>query len=322
MSLASQSPAISNPFAPLSTPVPRPETDDSSSTPSSSASPSQSEPPSHSSTAMAATAAASTAASASKNPFPTPKLRLEIRDLNHAGATAFLATTTASTLLQDAIANVLRLLYSTPSTPDTTTPPTRSVTVILRAMPGVAYTTGSDLDADHKEIHFSLSYIAGIPADRRTAEITGVLTHELVHCYQWNARGTCPGGLIEGVADWVRLRCRLSPPHWKRETDGGWDGGYQHTAYFLDYLERRFGDGTVRRLNEKLRTAQYHEKAFWTELLGRPVEQLWGDYADKVRDDETVIVNKDDISDDDVRLGLRDGAAAVEGKPDGQDGGR
>ncbi|CRK29602.1 hypothetical protein BN1708_005021 [Verticillium longisporum] len=211
MSHASQSPAISNPFAPLCTPVPRPDTNDSSSTPSSSESPpqpeppSQSEPPSPSSTAMAASASAS----ASKDPFPTPKLRLEIRDLNHAGATAFLATTTASTLLQDAIANVLRLLYSTPSTPDTTAPPTRSVTVILRAMPGVAYTTGSDLDADHKEIHFSLSYIAGIPADRRTAEITGVLTHELVHCYQWNARGTCPGGLIEGVADWVRLRCRL-----------------------------------------------------------------------------------------------------------------
>ncbi|KAM0328009.1 hypothetical protein ACHAQA_005408 [Verticillium albo-atrum] len=251
--------------------------------------------------------------SSSKERFPTPKLRLEIRDLNHAGATAFLSTTTASTLLQDAVTNVLKLLYSTPSTPTTNAPPTRSVTVILRAMPGVAYTTGSDLDSDHKEIHFSLTYIAGIPADRRAAEITGVLAHEMVHCYQWNAHGTCPGGLIEGVADWVRLRCRLSPPHWKRETGGQWDGGYQHTAYFLDYLEGRFGDGTVRRLNEKLRTDRYQEKGFWTELLGRPVEQLWGDYADKVKDDEAVIVNKEDISDDDVRLGLRQAPAAAQG---------
>jgi hypothetical protein len=42
-----------------------------------------------------------------------------------------------------------------------------------------------------------------------------------VHCLQWDAHKTCPGGLIEGVADWVRLNCDLSPPHWKRETDGG-----------------------------------------------------------------------------------------------------
>jgi hypothetical protein len=78
------------------------------------------------------------------------------------------------------------------------------------------------LDNDHKEIHFSLSYISSItPASRLTHEITGVLTHELVHCYQWDADGTCPGGLIEGVADWVRLNCDLSPPHWKRETGGG-----------------------------------------------------------------------------------------------------
>lgn len=80
----------------------------------------------------------------------------------------------------------------------------------------------TDLDNDHKEIHFSLNYINSInPASRLTHEITGVLTHELVHCYQWDAHGTCPGGLIEGIADWVRLNCDLSPPHWKRETGGG-----------------------------------------------------------------------------------------------------
>lgn len=146
-------------------------------------------------------------------------------------------------------------------------------------MPGVAYTTGTELDSDHKEIHFSLSYISKIsPSTRHCPEITGVVTHELVHCYQFNAQGTCPGGLIEGIADWVRLQCGLDPPHWKREAKGEWDGGYQHTAYFLDYLEGRFGKGSVRRVNEKLRRHKYEEKAFWTELFGRPVEQLWADY--------------------------------------------
>jgi hypothetical protein len=150
-------------------------------------------------------------------------------------------------------------------------------------MSGVAYTTGSELDSDHKEIHFSVDYISNIhPISRRTDEIHGVLTHELVHCFQYNGHGTCPGGLIEGIADWVRLHCLLSPPHWKQDGNGKWDAGYQQTAYFLDYLEERFGKGTIQRLNEKLRIEKYEEKPFWTELIGRPVEQLWGDYKKKL----------------------------------------
>jgi hypothetical protein len=143
-----------------------------------------------------------------------------------------------------------------------------------------------------------------------------VLTHELVHCYQWDAEGTCPGGLIEGVADWVRLNCHLSPPHWKRETGGGmflpylgaafshkpsteprerssltpplsdWDRGYQHTAYFLQYLEVRFGEGTIRRLNDKLRRHKYKAESFWPELLGESVDKLYGDYVEKSKDED------------------------------------
>lgn len=227
--------------------------------------------------------------------FDLPKLRLEIRDLTHPGAGIFLNSVQASTCLQECARNVLRLLYTSPSTPTTTVPGTRSVTLVLRDMGGVAYTTGSELDRDHKEIHFSLGYIAGIkPASRQTAEITGVITHELVHCFQYNGHSTCPGGLIEGIADWVRLNCDLSPPHWKKEADGKWDAGYQKTAYFLEYLEKRFGDGTIRKLNEKLRIGRYEEKKFWTELVGRPVEQLWSDYGEKLKEEETVMVNKED----------------------------
>lgn len=65
-----------------------------------------------------------------------------------------------------------------------------------------------------------------------------------------------------------------------------WDRGYQHTAYFLHYLEQRFGDGTVRRLNEKLRQHKYTVESFWPELLGDSVEQLYGDYVKKSKEDE------------------------------------
>jgi hypothetical protein len=233
----------------------------------------------------------------STSTFTLPTLRLEIRDLGHAGAQNFLSAVIASDALATAVQSVLALLYQSPNSPRTTVPPTRSVTLILRSMPGVAYTTGSDLDSDHKEIHFSLDYIHNsVSPSRKTDEIMGVLTHEMVHCYQYNAFGTCPGGLIEGVADWVRLNANLGPPHWKRESTGKWDAGYQHTGYFLEYLEKRFGEGLIRRMNEKLRIVRYDEKKFWTELCGRPVEQLWGDYAEAMKkdDEECVLVEKDD----------------------------
>lgn len=220
--------------------------------------------------------------------FPVPKLRLEIRDLTHPGAPLFLSSSpNASTLLLSATHSVLSALYLSPSEkPATNAPAIRSVTLILRDMPGVAHTCGTDLDpAYHKEIHLSLRHLRDVrPAARLPAEIAGVVTHELVHCFQHDAGGTCPGGLIEGVADWVRLRCGLAPPHWKRAADEGtrWDSGYERTAYFLDYLEDRYGDGTVRRLNEKLRLGKYEEKAFWTELVGCEVQQLWQDYRDKL----------------------------------------
>ena len=63
-------------------------------------------------------------------------------------------------------------------------------------MEGVAHTFGSH---KQKEIHFSLDYIKK-SAKRARDEIMGVLVHEVVHCYQYDACNTCPGGLIEGIA--------------------------------------------------------------------------------------------------------------------------
>jgi hypothetical protein len=237
----------------------------------------------------------------SQDPFDLPTLRLEIRDLAHPGTKAFLSSVIASTAQEFAVRKVLELLYISPKNPTTKVPGTRSVTLILRSMEGVAYTTGSDIDDDHKEIHLSLKYIDSISKARQADEILGVLTHEMVHCYQYNGNNTCPGGLIEGIADWVRLRANLAPPHWSRSGSGNWDAGYDHTGYFLEYLEIRYGAGTISKMNDKLRTDNYEQKRFWTELLGRPIEQLWGDYgkALEAADTGTANASNEDVEKDD-----------------------
>src|SRR5690349_16801527 len=63
--------------------------------------------------------------------FTQPKLRLEIRDLSHPGASKFLSSIDTPAVFAAAVRNVQQLLYRTPSDPSTNMPPTRSVTLVL-----------------------------------------------------------------------------------------------------------------------------------------------------------------------------------------------
>ncbi|KAL8668651.1 MAG: hypothetical protein Q9168_006733 [Polycauliona sp. 1 TL-2023] len=246
--------------------------------------------------------------------YPTCKLRFGCHDLTHEGARIFFSTSNVPEDLLAAVTAVLSVLYK-PSQSNSHIPGTRSVTLVLQAMEGVAYTTGSELDNDHKETHFSLDYISRIPtepASRRREEIQGVLVHEMAHCWQWNGQGTAPGGLIEGIADFVRLKAGLSPPHWKKEKKGDWDRGYQHTGYFLEWIESKFGEGSVRRVNEALMSKRYDEEAFWVDLFGKQVQELWEEYCKTLPDDATLQIKKNQKE-------LDNGTMLEEGGPKIQD---
>ncbi|XP_050260457.1 uncharacterized protein LOC126705472 [Quercus robur] len=143
------------------------------------------------------------------------------------------------------------------------------VSLFIDDMDGVAY-------ASNNEIHVSARYINGFSGDVKT-EITGVLYHESTHIWQWNGNGqNTPGGLIEGIADYVRLKAGFAPSHWVQPGQGNsWDQGYDVTARFLDYCNS-LSDGFVAELNKKLKDG--YSANFFVELLGKTVDQLWSDY--------------------------------------------
>ncbi|KAG9127887.1 hypothetical protein FRC07_007962 [Ceratobasidium sp. 392] len=183
-----------------------------------------------------------------------PRLDLVIEDILCPGAAQFLAAVQPATLLRNAVVGVLLELYDAKTVPSHV----KQLRLIIKEMEGVAATR---LGARARE------------------EIIGVVTHEVVHCFQYDGQGTAPIGLIEGVADFVRLRAGLAPPHWKRDEKGErWDAGYEKTGFFLDWLERTKGAGTVRKINLALCDTEYHKKAFWEGALGDRVEELWEQY--------------------------------------------
>jgi len=203
-----------------------------------------------------------------------PKLLFTVEDLDHPGALrVFQSLRDPKAFLQSCIIATYELLYTRESAPTNV----HSVSIIFRSMDGVAHTMSSRLDNDHKEIHFSTEYIADIEPENLVEEIHGVLQHEMAHCFQNNGKGTCPGGLIEGMADYVRLQREFIPPHWTRAPGDKWDAGYESTAFFLEWIDQKFGEGHVRKLNEAM--VERYEASVWSTLTGHAVESLWKNYV-------------------------------------------
>ncbi|KAH8835608.1 peptidase of plants and bacteria-domain-containing protein [Flagelloscypha sp. PMI_526] len=207
--------------------------------------------------------------------YPLPILNIRVENLAHEGASIFFDSVhptkvcfvliLASKALTEAVIASFKWLY----TPENYPKNVMAILLVLRDMDGVAYTTD----------YLSLKHIVNSKSRARD-EIMGVLVHEVVHCYQYDAKGTAPGGLIEGMADYVRLHEGLSPPHWKRDVPGEtWDSGLRTNrfiqCYFLDWLETRYGTGTVREINLAMKDEEYHRRIF-KETTGTACEETLG----------------------------------------------
>ncbi|KAF5208368.1 Plant basic secretory protein (BSP) family protein [Thalictrum thalictroides] len=98
------------------------------------------------------------------------------------------------------------------------------------------------------------------------------MTHEAAHIWQWNGTGQAPGGLIEGIANYLRLKAGYATSHWVQQGGGDkWYQGYDVTARFLEYCSS-LRAGFVAELNAKMRTG--YSNNFFSDLLGKTVDQL------------------------------------------------
>jgi hypothetical protein len=79
------------------------------------------------------------------------------------------------------------------------------IQVILKTTlpPSLAHTFA--VNPTHKVIELSLDYFY----NRSVFEMQGVLCHEMVHVWQFDALGTLNSGLVEGIADYFRLQLNL-----------------------------------------------------------------------------------------------------------------
>ncbi|KAK9667160.1 hypothetical protein RND81_14G237500 [Saponaria officinalis] len=129
------------------------------------------------------------------------------------------------------------------------------------------------------QLYISSIYIQNYEGDIRR-EITRVIYHELTHVWQWTGMGRAPKGLLEGIADYVKIKAGYADEKYgKKQGDGErWDEGAEITAYFLEYCNE-LRKGFVAELNAKMKNG--YEESFFRELLGKSVEKVWDDYKDK-----------------------------------------
>lgn len=129
----------------------------------------------------------------------------------------------------------------------------------------------------NNEISVGDNFIQNIQGDVKP-DFNGVVYHEMTHVWQWDgsAGNKAPGHVIEGIADFVRLKANYVPQGWAQPGDGSnWNDSYSVTARFFDYCND-LRNGFVADLNKQMRETYSDE--FFVQLLGKPVDQLWNEY--------------------------------------------
>ena len=143
-----------------------------------------------------------------------------------------------------------------------------------------------------KDYH-GLAYTAGnaitIQPDwiRQHPDDFGMAVHELTHVvqqYRYRRRGSTPGWLVEGIADYIRIvkyepearRPRINPDRAK------YTDAYKTTAMFLEWTEKKYDPKLVNKLNAALRAGSYKD-SLWKDATGKSLDDCWSEFADSLR---------------------------------------
>lgn len=187
---------------------------------------------------------------------------------------------------------------------DVSRPPIRK-TMVLFADPseGVGWTYGPEHDrATTSHIHFATPFMAYLLRDAfsnsyalMSSDYPGVIVHEFTHAWQNDAKGTMPGSMIEGVADWMRTNEGYAPDHWelpssKHVRKTKWTD--ESNTQFLCWIERKF-PGFVEEVNRICGLETFHldnrgqKRDIAKQVCGRTWEELWKEWGDWLAKVET-----------------------------------
>jgi Glycosyl hydrolase family 92/Peptidase of plants and bacteria len=148
--------------------------------------------------------------------------------------------------------------------------PKEIIFVIDKKYKGVAAT-------EHGVIRFNPEWFQKNPED------LDVITHELMHVIQNYVDENIPGWLTEGIADYVRYsegvnneKAKWVLPDLKPEHR--YDNSYRITARFLVWLNTKYKNDLVKKLDVAAREGKYNA-SIWKVLTGKSLDILWEDYV-------------------------------------------
>lgn len=176
----------------------------------------------------------------------------------------------------ESIKKVVGILYD--STSEFFPDDVNRIKVTINEEAGVAHVIGHNMWISVN--HIQNSYNGD--KNKLKYEIEGVLAHEFTHIWQYSRQKdnlnsiAAPGGLIEGIADFVRLKAGYGASHWRKKFER-WDAGYDSTAFFLEYIENSHPE-FVSKLNQSIAKNGWEEKSF-SDITGKSLSVWWNEYV-------------------------------------------
>jgi hypothetical protein len=214
----------------------------------------------------------------------TPTVTLQMEDDGPKGQIFTDAVPEPEAFVQETGRMVCRILYREPDE----VRDANHITLIIRDDP--EYPGWKMGDVGNITVMISTDHLAQVQADGRDVEteIRGILLHEMTHMYQHDDKapgeGTYPNmeNVLEGVADFVRIRAGFRPHNAVASKSGTWDDvGYWKPAFFMLWIDLQYPD-FLYQLNLTMMPGDY---VAWTpdtfeDITGVSVDDHWALYLD------------------------------------------